>query len=457
MKIDFKKLVKPYKDESIKALQDYIRINSINDMTTSKAGQPFGKGIKDALDYMAELGKKEGFEVDTCEGYCTELTYGEGDTMIGIFAHADVVPVTGKWTNDPFDPVIRDGQMFGRGTSDDKGPGLASFYAVKALKDNDLIKGFKVRLVFGGDEELGGRCLEHYFHVLNKPAPTYGFTPDAEFPLIYGEKGIGGYIHEYKLKTEDVLSLNGGTAANIVIDEASAVLKKSPNLDKAIVSYFNLLNIKFQVIDIDNDKLELKVFGKAAHGSMPELGVNAGLILIKFLGYYYNDDSLQTLADNYIEPTGKKMGTYYETEFLHGTTYNVGIISLDGKTIKMVVNFRYPENVDCDEVCQKINELNIGHVNEIKGGKPLLFDPSSPMVQTLLKAYQEESGDYETPAMTIGGGTYAKECENTIAFGSHFPGREDNIHSPDEKIHLEDYLNSQYIYARAIYDLGKLK
>lgn len=78
------------------------------------------------------------------------------------------------------------------------------------------------------------------------------------------------------------------------------------------------------------------------------------------------------------------------------------------------------------------------------------------MVQTLLKTYQEESGDYDTPMMTIGGGTYAKESKNTIAFGSAFPGRNDKIHSPNEEIHLEDFLTSQSIYARAINELGNL-
>jgi succinyl-diaminopimelate desuccinylase len=459
MKLDFKKLVKPYEKESVSKLQEYIKIDSVNDMSTAKEGQPFGEGVKNALDYMAKLGKEEGFEVDTCEGYCTELTYGTGDKMIGIFAHADVVPATGEWKHGPFDPVIEDDVMYGRGTSDDKGPGLAAFYAVKALKDNGLIDGYKVRLVYGGDEELGGRCLEHYFHVLNKPSPTYGFTPDAEFPLIYGEKGIGGYIHEYELKNDNIISLNGGTAANIVIDEATALVKKEKDLDRQIASYFKLIGVNFTIKESPElkDVLEVKVFGKAAHGSTPEYGINAGLLLIKFLGHHYGDDALEKLSDNYIEPTGKKLGAYYESEFLHNSTYNVGIIKTEGRTLKLTVNFRYPENVDLDDACRKINAQNIGKVESIKGGKPLLFDPKSPMVTTLLKAYQEESGDYETPAMTIGGGTYAKECENTIAFGSHFPGRADNIHSPNENIHLEDYLSSQYIYARAIYDLGKLE
>ena len=105
----------------------------------------------------------------------------------------------------------------------------------------------------------------------------------------------------------------------------------------------------------------------------------------------------------------------------------------------------------------KMNSLNLGEVKFFGYGEPLLVDPNSKMIKTLLDVYQKETNDYQTPIMTIGGGTYARESKNTIAFGSHFPGREDNIHSPNEKIHLEDYLLSQSVYARAIYELGKLK
>ena len=142
---------------------------------------------------------------------------------------------------------------------------------------------------------------------------------------------------------------------------------------------------------------------------------------------------------------------------MHETTYNVGLINFEQNKLTLVVNFRYPENCNPRDVELKMNELELGQVKFFGYGEPLLVDPNSKMIQTLYKIYQEETGDYTTPKLTIGGGTYARESKNTIAFGSHFPGREDNIHSPNEKIHLEDYLNSQSIYARAIYELGKLK
>jgi len=90
------------------------------------------------------------------------------------------------------------------------------------------------------------------------------------------------------------------------------------------------------------------------------------------------------------------------------------------------------------------------------GSKPLLVDPKSEFIQTLLRAYQDETGDTTSPMITIGGGTYAKEAKNTIAFGSNFPGKIDNIHDANEKIDLDDLYRSIAIYARAINDLGRL-
>ena len=456
MKIDFKKMLKPYKKESVDCLQKWIQIDSVDDPESADEVHPFGKGVASALEYIARLGEEAGFEVDRCDGYCTEISYGEKGNLISVFAHADVVPATGKWTYPPFQGVIEDGVMYGRGTSDDKGPAMAAFYALKALKDNGLIAGYRASLVIGGNEEKGGRCLDHYFRVRHKPSPAYGFTPDAEFPLIYGEKGIGSYLHEYELKSEGIVALKGGIAINSVIDEAHAVVKKQRGFKESAAQFFSLINVKYSISE-DASFQEIVVYGKSSHGSTPHLGVNAGLILMKFLGYFFEEEALGRLAENYLETSGKLMGVHYQSEHLHDTTYNVGILSMENRTLRLAVNFRYPENVDLEEVKEKINALGIGKVEKIAGGEPLLFDPKSKLVSTLLNVYREETLDEETPIRTIGGGTYAKECKNTIAFGSAFPNRNDKIHEPDEEIHLSDFLDSQSIYARAIYELGKLK
>ena len=144
---------------------------------------------------------------------------------IGIFAHADVVPATGDWVSPPFEPV-RDGKLYGRGTSDDKGPAIAAYYAIKALHDNNLINGYSIRLVIGGDEERGSSCMHFYFNTYKAKAPDYGFTPDAEFPLIYGEKGIINFKMSKKIDLSPIIAFKGGEASNSVIDKVNVVFTK---------------------------------------------------------------------------------------------------------------------------------------------------------------------------------------------------------------------------------------
>jgi succinyl-diaminopimelate desuccinylase len=158
----------------------------------------------------------------------------------------------------------------------------------------------------------------------------------------------------------------------------------------------------------------------------------------------------------YAEPFGRHLDAYYESELLHYSTYNVGLIHYQNNLFSMVVNFRYPETVSVKDTIKQIQKITPLPITVTMTSRHLLFDPQSAMVQTLLRAYQEESGDTKTAMMTIGGGTYAKEAENIIAFGPGFPGQDDHIHDLDEKIDLADFHRSIAIYARAIHDLGRL-
>ncbi len=453
--MDYKKIVKKYEKEVISNLKKWISIPSVYDEKTISKDKPFGKDVADALEFIAQLGEQYGFKVDRCDGYCTELSYGKGP-LISVFSHCDVVPVSGDWKHDPFSGEIEDGKMYGRGTSDDKGPGLAAFFAAVALKENNLIDGYKLRLVYGGNEESGSECLEYYFKKLHKPYPKYGFTPDGEFPLIYGEKGIANYKVEMELKHDYVKEIHGGVAANSVIDEAYAIIETTRKINELANKYFSATDCKYELIQLNESHYKLIVHGIAAHGSLPNLGVNAGLALLRFLSVYYSNPEFDIPAKYYFDGKGIALNQYYESELLHETTYNVGIIDYKDNQLTYIVNFRYPENVSPRDVIKELNKLGIGNHTLLSLSKPLLIDPKSKMVQTLLDVYQSETNDKETKIMAIGGGTYAKESKNTLAFGSHFPHSDDRIHNSNETIMLKDLLTSMYIYAHAIDALGKL-
>lgn len=450
MKIDFKKLVKNYELDALETLKENIRIPSVYDETSISKDAPYGKGVANCFEFLKRLALKDGFDVDTCDGRCLEVSCGSGKNLIYIFAHQDVVPVTGVWSTEPFGAEIRDNRMYGRGTSDDKGPGISAYYALKALKDNNLIDDYRVRLVFGGDEERGSSCLEYYFNVLKKEDPTYGFTPDGDFPLIFAEKGICNYKYESKINFENIISIDAGVVSNAVIDKATVVVKNPQILDKYLKDHSTIKYTK-------ENKNTYVFLGKSAHGSLPELGINSGIIMLKALGEAYSENTLKILASEYADSWGRNMNVFYENEKLGVTTYNVGLINYKDGVFSMVVNFRYPSGVNKDEIISKIQDVSPFPVIEMSHAVPLYFDPdSTPFIKELLKVYKDETG-IEGKPLAIGGGTYAKEAKNTVAFGSKFEGKEDNIHSIDEKIDLEDFYSSMSIYAHAIYSLGKLK
>ena len=429
-------------------VMNFVNINSVYDASTVSKGMPFGKGVAEALDHVAKLGLENGFTVDRCDGYCTELTIGEGDKTIGIFAHADVVPATGDWSDDPFSSRVENGNVYGRGTSDDKGPFIAAFFAVLALKEVGLLKGYKARFVVGGDEERGSSCLDYYFKVLKKPSPDYGFTPDADFPVIYGEKGINDFFPEIKIEIPHVVKIEGGAATNAVCDKVEIKFDNSRNFEKFL---------KQEKVCFKSDKNTITIFGKSAHGSTPELGDNAAIKSMALLGKFYGVEQLKKLADGLNDTSGQKFGGFCKTKLMGETTYCVGKISYEKGLLKFSVNFRYPETVNSVEYKDKFDAY-FG-TKSIMGEEShvLFFDPESKLVKTLMQAYQEETGDFEHGPITIGGGTYAKHCENTVAFGALFPGRESVMHQPDEYMPLKDIVNSACIYARAIELLGKLK
>ncbi len=456
---NFKKLSKNYEETGLKALRAFVGKASVYDPKTITKDAPYGAGVKSALDYVAKLGKDYGFAVDTCEGYCTELSFGESGPLIGIYAHSDVVPVSGKWDHKPFAADIfgegKDAKVIGRGSTDDKGPLIASLMAIKLLKDNGLINGFRVRLVAGGDEERGSSCLRHYFDALKKPHCDYGFTPDAEFPLIYAEKGIHHATASAKLDLSPIIAMDGGVVANAVCDRIVITLKN----DRKLGEKLKAKGVAFDLSEAGPIQI-LTFTGKSAHGSTPELGVNAALIAFKALGEIYNNKDLIRLGEVLSDPFGKSFGgdSYSEGFEQAGKgTFNYGLVSYKEGKLSISIDHRYGEKGKPEEAF-KAFEKATGLKVVVNSVAPLLyFDKKDPLIATLMKSYKHMTHKFFDKPMAIGGGTYAKEAKNCVAYGCSFKGREGNIHSPNEYMYIEDFNQWIAMMADAIYSLGQLK
>lgn len=460
MRPNFKKLAKNYEDLGVKALRALVGKESVYDESTVTKDAPYGAGVKSALDYVAKLGREYGFEVDTCEGRCTEISFGDEGTLVGIYAHADVVPVSGKWDHKPFGAEIvgegKEAKMIGRGTSDDKGPLIASLMAMKLLKDNGLIKGYRVRLVAGGDEERGSSCLEHYFKVQKRPASDFGFTPDADFPLIYAEKGIHHAEACGKLDLKPIIAMDGGVVSNAVCDKLVITL---PSIDNLAAKLKAVPGLRFDISEAGPIQI-VTIFGKSAHGSTPELGDNAAIKAFKIFGDILGNKELTKLAQVLENPFGDGFGgeCYSEGFGKAGkSTFNYGIVSYKDGVLKLSIDYRYGEAAKPEEALAKFEKAT-GLSVKVGSVAPLLhYDLKDPLITTLMKSYKHMTHKFFDKPMAIGGGTYAKEAPNCVAYGSAFANHPGDIHSPNEYIYIDDFNRQIAIYADAIYALGQLK
>jgi len=451
-KIKYEKLTKKYEKELISNLKDFIAINSAYDETTKSAKNPFGKGVTEALKFIENLAKNDGFAVKNYDNKIVEAIVGEGEKNLTILAHADVVPAGSGWNNDPFTMVENKGVLYARGVADDKGPLLSSYYALKALRDNGLLGNYQVRFLVGGNEESGSLGVIHYFEELKKPQPTLGFSPDSDFPLIFAEKGILNFEVSKKVKIPKLISIGGGVASNAVIEKCDVKMELDSSFLEFITKNYRKKDAE---IHTEDDVTTVTFFGKAAHGALPELGVNAGLMALEALANFTQNKVLLDVVKKYkpLDASGYKCNA--KNKEMGANSSNVGLISYVDGVLTLTVNFRYINTCDKDKLISKLKDANEGYNVKIVAEAPLLYyKKTSKLVTALMKAYQDETGDMKSKPLAIGGGTYAKECENTVAFGMQFPGWESNMHSPGEAVKKDDLFKAMAIYARAIIYLG---
>ncbi len=461
MEINFKDEVKKYEEDLISDLFELLKINSYLKEEKSKE-YPFGIGPRRALDKILSFGKRDGYKVKNVGNVSGHIEIGEGDELFGILGHVDVVPANpDEWESDPFNPEVRDGKIFARGVLDDKGPTMAAYYAIKILDNLNVKWNKRVRLIVGTDEEVGFRCVKRYFET--EEIPEEGFTPDALYPLIYGEKAQCNFRYILKFEEESkneeneykILSFESGLAKNIVPDKA--VVKLEGNID-------NLKN-KLKECAIENyevsekDFITLKFSGQAAHGSTPELGKNAATKLAKFLCTL----SLDKNAKNYMkfiasrldsDPFGNNLELNYEDNEMGRATYNYGIFYYNSKERKAIIeaDSRFPAKFN---LIEKLKKLNLKNFNvDVYSNKSAHYVPKEDdLVQTLLSVYRKYTNDYKNDAMVIGGGTYARCMKKGVAFGALLPDREDTMHQANEHMYIEDLLLSVAIYAESIYKI----
>jgi len=463
--MELNKLIDVMKEDIIKSTQEIIRIKSVE--SEPKPGMPFGIGVSESLECALNTAKKLGFDTVNLDGYVGYAEYGQGEDYVLALGHLDVVPEGDGWTYPPFGAEIHDGKMYGRGTTDDKGPIMATLYGLKAIKDAKLPLSRRIRVLFGTNEETGSKELGHYLE--KEKAPVAGFTPDAEYPIINGEKGITIFNIVKDFNKENrfenyIKYIKGGQAANMVPDycEAGIISKNAQTIIKSLGVFIKKTGYKLSAV-LNTNLIIIKSIGESAHGSLPHLGKNAIMQLFEFIATidFGKTDVAEFVAfinkNIGLEIHGESFGVCLEDEISGKLSLLVGIINMNKDQATITLNLRYPVTCKLSDMMGPFNKKVDGtgiRVEKFVHQEPLYFSPDSPIIKALQKVYTEQTGE-EAKLVSIGGGTYAKEMPNIVAFGPMFPGEPDTIHKQNEYITIDNLIKNAKIYAHALYELAK--
>lgn len=450
------------KDQLIEDVQSVLRIKSVQE--NPLPSMPFGKGVNDALNQALSIGDKLGFKTKNIDGYMGCIEWGEGDEIVGVLGHLDVVPEGDGWNYAPYGAEIHDGKIYARGALDDKGPIIASLYGLYALKETGFAPKKRIRILLGTNEETGSQDVQYYLK--HEEAPTLGFTPDADFPVIFAEKGLTVFNLVKNFTTTEkgeIKYIRGGQRPNMVPDycEVGITANNKDEIISNLVSFGKESNFEVSY-EIKEDLINLKFVGLSAHGSTPEVGKNAIMAAIMFLDKYNvvsgeKGNAIKFLS-RYIgmETKGESLNINLHDDASGYLSFNVGTILLEDNKLTLGLNLRYPVTYTLDDMMKPFEEKikAVGfEVEDFEHQAPLYFPKDHKLIETLLKVYEDQTGRKEEP-IAIGGGTYAKEIPNTVAFGPLFPGKADIAHQANEYIEIEDLMLITKIYANAIKELA---
>ncbi|MGN0704461.1 MAG: Sapep family Mn(2+)-dependent dipeptidase [Lentihominibacter sp.] len=436
-----------YHDEMIENLQKLIRIQSVVQPESFYCNEeaPFGEKMREALDFVLDLGREKGFECVNYGNRACEIHFGSGEESVGAALHLDVVPASDKgWSFDPFGGEIKNGKIYGRGAADDKGPLIAAFYACLAIKESGLPVSKSIKQIIGCAEETGTfPCIQYYLqHAKN--LPESGIVPDSWFPCVFSEKDILNYsfrkiFEDAECQGRKITAINGGEAVNMVPAYARAEFDNSG--------------------DGEEDVIICK--GKTAHASTPDEGDNAISGLLNALqNESFGPAEVKNILNGiapYLDVNGAGFGVQY-TDDTGSFTNNLGLIRYDGKVLELCFNARIPVSFGIENVEKKLSEaaaeFGMEYIRSAYSEHYYMSRDNETM-KTLINVYRRETGDMESQPKAIGVGSYARILSGFIPFGPAFQGEEYTLHKEDEYIRIDRLMQASKIYAQALYELAE--
>ncbi|MDO8709262.1 MULTISPECIES: dipeptidase [Pseudomonas] len=416
---------------------------------------------------------------------------GSGDEVVGIHAHADVVPVTPEnWVLkdgtklDPFKVTLIGDRMYGRGTEDDKNGIVVALYAMKVIKEEKLPLARNFKLLVDTTEETTGDAIPYYFE--HNPTPNYNLALDGGYPVVIAEKGYGTVMANFaKRKAEgkgaEIISMTGGMATNqIPSTSVVTLLSEKPvelaaSLQKAGAEYAKSNGDNFDVTaKVDGKDVKLTVTGVSAHSSEPESGINPVSRMLGFINsldgkvalkHNHITDAARYAADNWgLDYLGGKLGVGFSDAFMGPLTASLTYVGMDDKAFKLAVNLRVPKGKSPEtlksEIADKLDawskKTHVAVAFDYSIAEPMYRNPEGEWVKALLAVASENLG-MEHKYGTSAGATSVHELPNGVQFGLARPEVKYTGHTDNEFKTVDQFLLDLQIVTEMMGRIGQLR
>ena len=469
--------IEEHRDEFVRDMMDFFSIESVS--LAGEGKYPFGDGCKKMLDFALERSRELGLRTENHEDYCgSALLDGKEKTELGMFSHLDVVPAGDGWATPPYEPVIKDGWIYARGSSDNKGPAVACLYALRYLKEMGISLKHTVRLYYGCNEEVGMADILYYRE--HYPIPAFSFAPDASFPVCAAEKGVleGTYSRDC---AGNLLSFEAGTAENSVPDKAEAVIKADlaaaqayfagkPDFAVSVAENFAGKQDESGIQNNAQNNVCIEATGKTAHAATPEGSENAAVKLAKTLSDSglldeAGKECLRYIWEPFEDIYGNGFGVAYKEELSGALTVIEGTVHTGDGKLFSTLNIRYPASVNQQNLIHQVNETagRYGWKREkVKNNSAYSVDLEDEKIKRMVEISSRVwNRDWKPYAM--GGGTYARKLKNAVAYGPGildqkkpgYPNR-GRGHQPDECVCIGNMMKAVEIYTEALMMLDEM-
>ncbi len=411
------------KDEIVQNLCKLVQIPSVAEFNLD--GYPYGPDCARALDFCAQLCREKGLTVTNHDYRCVEarLSPESRGRRLVIASHADVVPADAENLYPPFGGTIQGDYVVGRGVVDDKGPLIATLYALAFFREKNIPLKNDIRLVFGSNEERGMDDMRHYLE--KEGQPDWGLAVDDDFPVTNGEKG------------QIQFTLSG---------------RKHPSVGRVLSEGERQRMI--------HDRCTICRGGETAVETRQDAADNAVARAVEKHGPLLAEDAAGELLEKLCKDThAALLGLDRQDEASGRTLLRLYQLCTQGDELVCSFDVRLPVTFPVEDAVPLLKSAaeRMGFSLEITKLNPGYYVPETePMVSLLTKLYNDEARADDKPYV-MGACTYARLFEHGCGFGGGnphevkpFPAGHGGAHGPDEAHNIPVLLTAVKMYILGI-------